>query len=186
MARAKRYMMDTPAHKKSLAYRAHKSLGLCARCSNPPVTGKACCQVCIDTMAARKQQAVDEGRCIDCWTVQALPGKRYCETHDLAHQQRRRERYMGRYWRHLCTRCGKHRSRSSHAMCVGCRKTEKARLRRRRAVPDVSATPYGAAVPDVSGTTLVCAVPDVSGTTLVCAVPDVSVKKAHDHDGQNL
>ena len=80
-------MMDTPAHKKSLAYRAHKSLGLCARCSNPPVTGKACCQVCIDTMAARKQQAVDEGRCIDCWTVQALPGKRYCETHDLAHQR---------------------------------------------------------------------------------------------------
>lgn len=120
MARAKRYMLDTPADKQSHYYRAHKSLGLCARCSNPPVAGKSCCQTCLDKMSAGKQQAREQGMCLDCWKEPVLAGKRYCATHEAERQQRRSRRYSIRLVRRQCTLCGKQRARPGRVTCLRC------------------------------------------------------------------
>lgn len=121
MARAKRYLLDTPVDKQRHYYRAHKSLGLCARCSNPPVPGKSCCQACREKMAAGKQQAREQGRCLDCWKEPAIPGTLYCHAHTEQRRQWNFRRYSLRLVRKQCTQCGKKRARPGYTTCGTCK-----------------------------------------------------------------
>src|SRR5262245_29222644 len=98
-------------------YEAHKSMGKCARCSNPPAPGKVCCQECIDKMAAGKRQAREQGMCLDCWTEPVQPGKRFCATHQARREERDYQRSMVRFVRGLCQECGKKRVYGHSTLC---------------------------------------------------------------------
>jgi hypothetical protein len=132
MPRTKRYMLDAPADQQRHYYRAHKSRGLCARCPNVPVQGKACCQACLDKMAAGKRQAREQGLCLDCWTAAVVPGKRYCETHLAVRNAEQRQRNLHRFVKRLCRYCGKKRVYGPSTFCKEHLEHERMRKRARR------------------------------------------------------
>jgi hypothetical protein len=132
MKRKPRYLMDSPSDRQRHYYRAHKSLGKCARCSNPPVPGKACCQGCLDKMAAGKRAAREQGLCLDCWTAPALPGKRYCATHRALRSEEQHRRSMIRFVKRLCQYCGKKRVYGTSNLCKEHLKRDRERKRARR------------------------------------------------------
>lgn len=125
MRRNIRELLDGPQARQRHYYRAHKSLGKCARCSNPPLEGKACCQDCLDKMTAGKKQARELGLCLDCWKEPAVPGTSYCAIHLEGRQRQKRKQSMARFVQRLCLRCGKKRAYGRFTLC-------KEHLRQRR------------------------------------------------------
>lgn len=117
MPRRPKYLFDTPRDLQRVAYRATKSRGLCARCGSQPTPAGTCCPTCIADMAAGKQQAREQGMCVDCWTEPALPGKRCCAKHAEYRQVQNRLRYGIRLVRKLCTYCGKKRAVKGKTLC---------------------------------------------------------------------
>ena len=117
MPRKFKYNFDTRRDLQRVAYRAQKSRGLCARCGHNPSPEGTCCANCLADMATGKQQAQDQGMCVDCWTVPALRGKRYCEKHAEYRRAQNRLRYGIRLVRKLCVRCGKKRAVRGKTLC---------------------------------------------------------------------
>lgn len=134
MPRTFKYNFDTRRDLQRVSYRAIKSRGLCPRCGSTPSPEGRCCATCLAEMAAAKQQAREQGMCVDCWTEPALPGKRYCEKHAAHRREQNRLRYGIRLIRKLCVQCGKKRAVKGKTLCR--EHLEKERVRKQRPIPD--------------------------------------------------
>ena len=117
MPRKFKYNFDTPRDLQRVAYRAIKSRGLCPRCGSNPSPEGRCCAPCLADMATGKQQAREQGMCLDCWKEPALPGKRFCAQHTAYRKEQQRLRYGIRLVRKLCVQCGKKRAVQGMVLC---------------------------------------------------------------------
>lgn len=117
MPRRPTYFFDTPRELQRVAYRARKSLGLCARCGKSSTPEGQCCATCLVEMASGKQEAQAQGMCVDCWTEPALQGKRCCAQHAAYRREQQRLQYGIRLVRKLCVKCGKKRAVKGRTMC---------------------------------------------------------------------
>jgi hypothetical protein len=102
-------LLESKTFQHQLSYRARKRdnelFRRCVRCPKTVEDGYLCCQACRARMAQQKQEALERGMCLDCWTVPALPGKRFCATHAAQRQQSDSSRYTQRLIRRRCVKC---------------------------------------------------------------------------------
>ena len=116
--------LESPEFANKLYYRSRKRdnelTRQCVRCPNTVTDNHACCQACRATMRDGKQQAREHGLCLDCWTEPAVPGKRYCASHDEQRKQRDSTTYTERLIRHLCVKCGRKRAQGGRTTCAAC------------------------------------------------------------------
>ena len=79
-SKAQRWV-ESATYSRQLTYKGRKRdrelFQRCVSCPNTVDDGHACCQDCRRRMAQGKQQAREQGMCLDCWTAPAVPGRRY-------------------------------------------------------------------------------------------------------------